>query len=250
MTVGTPTLRGMLERDWVSLSDPGEPHDRYLFDVSFLLSTYTCIYGRGCPGTGTEPSAVAGCCALGAHYVDADDRRRVEAMVDELGPAGMQLHVEARRRGVTARVPGGDFRTRVVRGACIFLNREDWPAGPGCALHQHAVARGVHPMDHKPEVCWLVPLRREVHRGVGDDGLAVWTTTITSYDRGAWGIGGADFGWWCTDAAEAHVGDGCVYETMEAELRAMTSDAVYDELAGYLRDRRRRARRPLPLAVR
>ncbi len=240
----------MLEREWVSLVDPDEPHDRYVFDVSFLLSRYTCIYGRGCPGIGAEPSAVTGCCSLGAHYVDDADRARVEAMVAELGPTGMQFHADAVRRGVTAVVPGGELRTRVVRGACIFLNRADWPAGPGCALHQHALAGGVHPMTTKPEVCWIVPLRREVVAGTADDGEVSWTTTITSYDRGAWGPGGADFGWWCTDAAEAHIGAQPVYRTMEAELRAMTSDAVYDELAAHLDDRGRRPRRPLPLAVR
>jgi hypothetical protein len=40
----------MLEREWVSIADPEDPHYRYVFDVSFLLSSYTCIYGAGCPG--------------------------------------------------------------------------------------------------------------------------------------------------------------------------------------------------------
>ena len=37
----------MLDREWVSLTDPDEPHERYLFDVSFLTSSYSCIYGQG-----------------------------------------------------------------------------------------------------------------------------------------------------------------------------------------------------------
>jgi len=240
----------MLDREWISLLDPDDDHDRYVFDVSFLLSSYTCVYGRGCHGIGETPSAVTGCCTLGAHYVDAADRQRVEASVERLGPQYLQSYADARRRGVTARVAGDELgRTRVRDGACIFLNREDWHAGPGCALHQYAVARGEHPMTSKPEVCWIVPLRRLVEAGTADDGEPCWTTTITSFDRGAWGPGGADFGWWCTDSAEAYVGTEPLYESMAAELIAMSSEAVYGELAAYLDDRRSRARRPLPFPV-
>ncbi len=239
----------MLEREWVSIVDPDDRHDRYVFDVSFLLSDYACIYGRGCRGLAQTPSAVHGCCSLGAHYVDAEDRARIEAMVEQLGPSEMQFYAEARRGGVTARLPGDEYRTRVKDGACIFLNRAGWHAGPGCALHQHAVARGRHHMTAKPEVCWIVPLRREVSEGVGDDGEPLWTTTITSYDRGAWGPGGAGFAWWCTDAPEAYGGGRPVYRSMAAELRALSSDAVYAELAGYLDQRRGRARPPLPFPV-
>ncbi|MDQ3028966.1 MAG: hypothetical protein M3R09_02820, partial [Actinomycetota bacterium] len=85
--------------------------------------------------------------------------------------------------------------------------------------------------------------------GVADDGGPLVTTTITSYDRGAWGPGGSDFGWWCTDSPLAHVGVDPVYVSMAAELRAMTSDAVYDELATYLDERRAHARKPLPFPV-
>lgn len=236
----------MLEREWVSLTDPNDAHDRYVFDVTFMLSAYTCIYGRGCPGIGQTANPEIGCCALGAHYVDHEDRERVEAMVDVLGPTFMQNHADAKRRGVTARMPDGEYRTRVRNGACVFLNRTDWPTGAGCAMHHYAMARGEHHMTYKPEVCWIVPLRREISEDTADDGETLITTTITSYDRGAWGPGGAAFPWWCTEAAMAHVGEDPVYVSMEHELRAMSSDAVYDELAAYLTDRRRHARQPLP----
>ena len=92
-------------------------------------------------------------------------------------------------------------------------------------------------------------LRREVAEDVADDGEPKWVTTITSYDRGAWGPGGADFGWWCTESPEAYVGTEPLYRSMEAELREMVSDKVYDELAAYLDERRARARKPLPFPV-
>lgn len=240
----------MLEREWISISDPSDDHDRYLFDVTLMLSALTCVYGRGCPGTGAAADPALGCCAHGAHYVDADDRSRVEAVAADLPSALWQHHAEGRRDGVTEVVPGEAAlgRTRVRDGACVFLNRAGFAGGTGCALHLYALARDEHPMTHKPEVCWMVPLRREVARDVADDGRERWTTTITSYDRGAWGPAGADFGWWCTDSAEAFVGDAPVYETMRAELEALSTPAVYAELAAYLQGRRDSARTRLPLA--
>lgn len=239
----------MLEREWISITDPDEPHERYVFDVSFLLSDYTCIYGQGCPGIGEDPDPVRACCSLGAHYVDEEDREKVEAMVDVLGPEYMQYHRFATRKGVTAQSAEGEHQTRVKDGGCIFLNREDFHRGAGCSLHQYAVDRGEHFMTYKPEVCWLVPLRREVAEGTADDGEPMVTTTITSYDRGAWGPGGSEFGWWCTDSPDAYVGEKPVYQSMEAELTAMSSPAVYGELAAYLDDRRAKARKPLPFPI-
>lgn len=240
----------MLDREWVSIIDPDAPHERYVFDVSFLLSTYRCIFGAGCPGTDPQKGPSFGCCTVGAYYVDEDDRVAVETKVDLLGPEWMQHYGEALRRGVSAKVPGEEEgRTRVKDGGCIFLNRADWHRGPGCSLHQYAMARGEHHMTHKPEVCWVVPLRREVEEITADDGEPAWITTITSYDRGAWGPGGADFSWWCIDEAEAYQGSQPVYESMGAELQAMTTKAVYAELVDYLSDRRTRARKPLPMVV-
>lgn len=239
----------MLDREWISIIDPDEPHERYVFDASFLLSAYSCIYGRGCPGIAADPDPVRACCRLGAHYTDEADRERVEAMVEVLGPEHLQHHREAVRAGVTARTAEGDLRTRVRDGACIFLNRGDWKRGPGCALHQYAVDRGEHHMTYKPEVCWIVPLRREIAEGHADDGEPMVVTTITSFDRGSWGPGGADFGWWCTDSPEAYVGEEPLYRSMREELTAMSSPAVYAELAGYLDERLASARRPLPFPV-
>ena len=239
----------MLEREWVSLTNPEDPHDRYVFDVSFLLSSYTCIYGQGCPGVTETPDPEVACCALGAHFVDDEDREAVEAMVDVLGPSFMQNYGDAKRRGVTARLPDGEYRTRVRNGGCIFLNRSGWPTGAGCSLHHYAIARGEHHMTYKPEVCWIVPLRREVAQDVADDGEERWTTTITSFDRGAWGPGGSDFSWWCTESEPAYIGENPVYVSMAAELTEMTSPAVYAELAAYLDDRRGTPRKPLPFPV-
>jgi hypothetical protein len=237
----------MLDREWVSITDPDEPHERYLFDLSFLTSTYACIYGQGCPGTEGVAGDDRGCCRFGAHFVDDDDRDRTIEMVDVMGPEYMQHHALAARQGVVEEEDGSE-RTRMVDGACIFLNRAGWSRGAGCALHQYALARGEHFVGYKPEVCWLVPLRREVQTDWADDGYERVTTTITSYDRGAWGDGGADFDWWCTtDDDRAYQGSTPVYASMKRELIEMSSPKVYAELARYLEARRPRGRRPLPL---
>ena len=239
----------MLDREWLSITGSDDPHDRFVFDISFLLSSYTCIYGRGCPGIESEPDPVRACCRHGAHYVDETDREQVESMVAQLGPDYLQFYTDAVRDGVSAILPGGEHRTRIRDGACIFANRADWHRGPGCALHQYAVDHGQHHMTYKPEVCWMVPLRREIVEQVADDGETLTITTITSFDRGAWGPGGADFAWWCTESPEAYVGTEPLYRSMEAELRELVGDAVYGELAVYLDDRRSGARRPLPFPV-
>jgi hypothetical protein len=228
----------VLEREWVSIRDPADERLRYTFDVSFLMSNYQCIYGQGCQGIGAEADPVLGCCAHGAYYTDDDEQHRIESMVDELGPELMQFHAKAVKKGITE-VVDGEAKTRTVKGGCIFLNRSDHPAGAGCALHHLAVARGEHHMTYKPTVCWQVPLHRSIEEITANDGETMEVHTIAAFERGTWGTGGADFGWWCTEAPEAFTGRAPVYRSMERELRTMVGDAVYDELALFLERRRR-----------
>jgi hypothetical protein len=231
----------VLEREWVSIADPADDHVRYTFDVSFLLSSYTCIYGAGCEGIhpGTQDPAI-GCCVHGAYLNDDDDADELVRLVEEeLDPTTMQFHRKALRKGVLVEDDEGEVHTRVVQGGCIFANRSGFPAGEGCALHHLAVRRGEHVMTHKPTVCWQVPIHRTIDEQVANDGATLEVHTIAAYERGHWGDGGADFGWWCLDDETAFVARHPVYETMAAELRTMVGDAVYDELAAYL-DRRRK----------
>lgn len=229
--------------EWVSFEDPDEDRT-WVFDVTFLTSRWSCIFGRGCQGVLTEPAPelVHGCCSYGAHFVDEEDVQRVERFAAELSGAEWQFRGRARKKGVVKRTTRGETITRLVDGACIFLNRPGFPTGPGCALHQAAIARGVHPLQLKPEVCWQLPLRREDQ--VADDGHV--TSTLGEWGRRHWGAGGAEFAWWCTEAPEAFVGDAPVYEEMAAELTAMTSRTVFRMLTAYLEDRAQRVRVPLP----
>ncbi|MDQ4132210.1 MAG: hypothetical protein M3179_03165 [Actinomycetota bacterium] len=229
------------DREWVSFDDAHEDRT-WVFDVTFLLSRWTCVFGRGCQGvlTAPAPELVQGCCSYGAHFTDDDDVARVEAAAATLEPHQWQFRREGRQRGVVKVTRAGDTVTRLVQDACIFLNRPGFPGGAGCALHRAALDRGERPMDLKPGVCWQLPLRRE-DRADADGHV---TSTITEWGRNHWGGGGQEFHWWCTEAPEAFVGAQPVYRSMADELVGLVGAEVYGRLAGYL-DRRRRGQ-PLP----
>ena len=223
--------------EWVSFPDPDEPRT-WVFDVTFLESAWTCIFGRGCEGVLTGPAAEQqqGCCSYGAHLSGAEDAERVERAAASLTDEQWQFRRRGMRQGVIRR-GGGQLATRLADGACIFLNRSGWPGGPGCALHRAALERGVPHLDLKPDVCWQLPLRREDH--VEDDGHVV--STVRQWDRRHWGDGGAEFHWWCTDAPDAFVGGRPAHETLRDELIALVGRPVHRRLVRYLR-----ARRPIP----
>jgi hypothetical protein len=228
--------------DWVSFPDPEEDRT-WVVDVTFLLSRWRCIFGDGCQGvlTGPAPELVQGCCSYGAHFLDDEDVERVKAAAATLTPAEWQFHqgdvidvVEAGEDDATV--------TRMVDGACIFLNRPGFAAGPGCALHAAALGRGERPMDLKPTVCWQLPLRREDET----DGTGHVTSVVRQWDRRHWGEGGFEFHWWCTEAPEAFTAHEPVYRTMETELRLMLGDDIYDEIVKYCDARLAAGQQPLP----
>ena len=229
--------------EWVSFDDPDELRT-WVFDVTFLLSGWECIFGRGCQGvlTGPAPELVQGCCSYGAHFTGNEDVARVKAAAKELTAEEWQFRREGRKQGVVTKEADGTRITRLVDDACIFLNRPDFPAGAGCALHQAALKRGLEPLDLKPDVCWQLPLRRE---DTTEESTGRVVTTVTQWDRKHWGGGGEEFHWWCTEAPEAFGSRRPVYETMGPELRALVGDEVYDRLVQYLETRKKGAV-PLP----
>jgi hypothetical protein len=151
----------------------------------------------------------------------------VEAWARRLPGELWQFRATGQTEGVT--VPDdedGDGQTRIVEGACIFLNRAGFPAGPGCALHLLAVREGRQPLETKPDVCWQIPLR------IG----YVWErdtliTTIGEYDRAAWGPGGASMNWWCSGSTEAHTASRPLYQVYAGELTVLIGRRNYAELA-------------------
>ena len=118
--------------EWVSFEDPEEERT-WVFDVTFLTSPWTCIFGRGCPGVLTEPAPelVLGCCSYGAHFIDDEDLARVEAVAATLTDEDWQFRKQGLRRGISKTTPAGETVTRIVQEACIFLNRPGFEGGVG-----------------------------------------------------------------------------------------------------------------------
>jgi hypothetical protein len=221
--------------EWVSFEDPDEERT-WVFDLTFLASSWTCIFGRGCQGvlTGPAPELHLGCCSYGAHFTGDDDLARVEEAAATLTAAQWQFRGVARRRkSIALKLRDGAWRTRMVDDACIFLNRRGFPGGAGCALHRAALERGERPMDLKPDVCWQVPIRQVD----STDELGHVTSTVREWKRRDWGEGGQEFHWWCTEAPDAFVGDQPVYRGMRDELVGMVGEAVYGRLVAHLESR-------------
>lgn len=226
-------------REWIEFTDPADEEQVFRCDLTWLCSRYTCIFGNGCKGIYADRPD-DGCCTLGAHYSDEDDKERVQAWADELTPELWQYHDEGHRRGITMHDDDGEEQTRTVDGACIFHNRPGFPAGAGCALHKLALERGLPIHQTKPDVCWQVPVRRTYEWVTRQDDTQVLVVTIGEYDRRGWGPGGHDFSWWCSGATEAHVAAKPLYVSYEPELRELMGDAAYDELSLVCAERTKR----------
>jgi hypothetical protein len=220
--------------EWVSFEDD-KREQTWVFDVTFLESSWQCIFGNGCQGvlTGPAEDLVQGCCSYGAHFVDEKDRKRVERAALRLTDDQWQFRSKG-RNGTTRVKRNGEIVTRLVKDACIFLNRPDFHRGAGCALHVLSMDTGESYIPLKPEVCWQLPLRRDEE--VDDRGHV--TTTIRQWDRQHWGAGGDDFHWWCTESPDAFVGKERVFDSMREELVAMIGEKVYGRLGAYLDQRR------------
>ena len=225
--------------EWLSFDDPEEDRT-WLFDLTFLLSRWTCIFGRGCQGVLTEaaPELVQGCCSYGAHFTDDDDRTRTEEIARTLTDEEWQFRKVGRKKGV-AQKQDGAWTSLLHKDACVFLNRPGFAGGAGCALHIAAVNRGLPQMALKPEVCWQLPLRRLD----STDELGHVTTTLREWKRRDWGEGGSEFAWWCTDAPDAFIGGETVLSSMNVEIVAMIGQAAYDLLLTAVAER---AAPPLP----
>ena len=240
-----------IPRTWIEFVDPLRPEpaetpedledgeeaeeadlpQRFRCDITWLTSSWTCIYGSGCSGIYADRPH-DGCCTLGAHFTDDEDIERVEATVKRLTAETWQFREEGRKRnGGWTELEDGELKTRVVDGACIFLNRPGFPTGDGCSLHQEALRSGLAPHTVKPDVCWQLPIRRSYRKVKRPDGTRYLETTIAEYDRRGWGPGGHDLDWYCSGNSEAHVGREPVFRSNEGELRELMGDAAYDELA-------------------
>jgi hypothetical protein len=216
--------------EWFSFESDTEERT-YLFDVTWLESNWSCIFGNGCQGVLTGPAGdmVQGCCSYGAHFVDEADVKRVQKVAKKLTDDQWQFKKKG-ADGVIKRAKNGEVTTKLVKDACIFLNRPDFHRGPGCAIHVYAMDNDVSYIPLKPEVCWQLPIRREETT----DDLGHVTTTISEWTRSHWGSGGKDFHWWCTESPDAFVGHERVVDGLKDELIALVGVEAYETVLAYL----------------
>jgi hypothetical protein len=232
-----PEVDLVFPRAFVEFVDPADEDQVYRCDLTWLTSSYMCIFGQGCKGIYKE-SPDTGCCTLGAHFADKADEKRVTKYVDQLTPDLWQLRPDrevVRPKDWIETDDDGERKTRVVdvdgQSACIFHNRTDFHLGAGCALHALAFEQGRHPLETKPDVCWQLPIRRTFRTVERQDDTSYTEVTIGEYDRRGWGPGGHDLDWYCSGNTEAHIAVEPVYITNQAELTELMGEAAYAELA-------------------
>jgi hypothetical protein len=219
-------------RQWVEFVNPEDDEEIFRVDLTWLLSSWTCIYGSGCKGI-VKNRADDGCCSHGAYYAEKADEQRVEKFSRQLTEDEWQFRKQGLKGGITE-TEDGKRRTRRINGACIFLNRPGFAGGAGCALHLAALAADEAPQDWKPSVCWQLPIRVDwAPRGDGTE-----TATVRRWSRADWGAEGSTMAWCCTEepslptasTPSAYVGAAQVVDSLDAELRALAGAAVIVEL--------------------
>ena len=236
-----PEVDLVFPRAYVEFANPDDDSELMRCDLTWLTSSYQCIFGNGCQGIYQESPDV-GCCALGAHFADKADEKRVAEHVGMLDETLWQFRPakqKVKRSDWIDVDQDGERKTRVVehdgQSACIFHNRPDFapadgPGGAGCALHALAYVLEKNPLETKPDVCWQLPLRRTFRTVKRPDGTEYTEVTIGEYDRRGWGPGGHDLDWYCTGNTEAHTAPEPLYITSAAELTELMGKAAYDEL--------------------
>ena len=144
-----------IARTWAEMPDPANPGQRFRLDLTWLTSSWTCIFGSGCKGIYADRPD-DGCCTLGAHFTDDDDVERVQAVVAELGEDEWQMHPGRGRYGEKdpARLKAwtekedGARKTKVVAGRLHLPQPARLPrrrrlrAAPARRAHRAPAARG------------------------------------------------------------------------------------------------------------
>lgn len=230
-----PEVDLVFPRAFVEFSDPADADQVFRCDLTWLTSSFMCIFGQGCQGIYADSPDV-GCCTLGAHFADGEDEKRVAAFVIQLTPEQWQFHPgrKVRDKDWIDTDDDGERKTLAIevdgQSACVFHNRTDFDGGAGCALHGLALAQGRNPLETKPDVCWQLPIRRTFREVERQDDTSYTEVSIGEYDRRGWGPGGHDLDWYCSGNTEAHVAPEPVFVTNAAELTELMGEAAYAEL--------------------
>lgn len=237
-----PEVDLVFPRAFVEFVNPADESEVMRCDLTWLTSSFMCIFGQGCQGIYAD-APDTGCCTLGAHFADKADEKRVASYVAQLDDELWQFRPEVpagakiKKSDWIETDDDGERKTLAIevngQRACVFHNRADFHLGAGCALHALALVQGRNPLETKPDVCWQLPLRRTFRNVERQDGSSYTEVSIGEYDRRGWGAGGHDLDWYCSGNTEAHVAMEPVYVTHEPELTELMGKAAYDALVGH-----------------
>ncbi len=221
------------KREWLDIEDPKDHQNTWQFDLTFLNSNWFCSFGSGCKGIETLDNRYNnfGCCSHGAQFHDVQDLNDTLARSTQLDDTYWQLKKHADEGGIYIKDEDG-INTRVIDGACIFFNRDNFSTGPGCAFHYFAQNNNLEHIDVMPMVCWQLPIAQEINEDENGNRI----TKITEFTRESWGDGGEDFSWWCTESTDNFTADSPVYISMKNELKAIVGESVYNELSKYIQN--------------
>ena len=237
-----PEVDLVFPRVHVEFADPADETQVFRCDLTWLTSSYMCIFGQGCQGIYADAPDV-GCCTLGAHFADKDDEKRVAGNVSQLtperlavppGPAGEEVRLDRDRRRRRAQDP----RHRVRRAAGVRLPQPGAtsrrpaaraaPAARSTDSHSSRVGTRSRP---SPTCAGSCRSAASSAPSSVQDGTSYTEVSIGEYDRRGWGPGGHDLDWYCSGNTEAHVALEPVFVTHEAELVELMGAAGYAELS-------------------
>lgn len=211
----------------------------WTFDVGWMLSTWRCTYGEGCPGAFGQGNT--GCCDIGFSFESAE-RAGIEANIAKLTPETWDNHEKwATKRWWYKRDDGDDdYNSKVVidgkrvdpdtpGATCVFNNVK---SGTGCAFHHAALQAGESPLDWKPDVCWMVPMSVE-HE---DEETFVGPMKNLHWGQEEW----EPLHWWCIeshgntvhDAYADHDG-GYTFRYLKDEITKVAGANIYGQLERY-----------------
>ncbi|MEO5663597.1 MAG: hypothetical protein ABIR39_09950, partial [Nocardioides sp.] len=86
-----PEVDLVFPRAYVEFVDPADEEQVFRCDLTWLTSSFMCIFGQGCKGIYAD-APDTGCCTLGAHFADTDDEKRVQGFVEQLDERHWQFH--------------------------------------------------------------------------------------------------------------------------------------------------------------
>lgn len=152
--------------------------------------------------------------------LDEDEAMLISALAPTLDPSHTQF---AQAIAAGGALNSEHSNTRVVDGACIFLNRPGFSGGHGCALHHEAVANDESPIDYKPSVCWQLPIKIDRDGEVG-------SATLRRWRRSDWGSDGESMAFCCTEGHEAFSGHEMVIDSLAEELGALLGSELVERI--------------------